>query len=603
MFGGKLFGTMLLAAAVSVAWGDDVRERVYFQGPFDMKTVRKASFVFDCDQADLTYRQVAYFASGEGYYVVPFRLRSSGRNELTLDRNTCVREEGKVAGWGRVKSVMISFYHDEKRVPKWSVHSFKLQPVPYDSVVVTSDACAHRFPALLASCGLEPLLIGANELDESVLAPAGLVVPIGGKTPMPETATAAIQAFKARGGGVLTCDDRLAAREDVEKLTQAVERCQPRFAAKMAAWREKVRERVEANRQAAQEFPAFLQAGGDDEMRVLFCHTAYGPERVADAAKWEDWDACGAWMKRMGFNAVCVNVCRGGIAFYRSSVLPMSPEVETKGDSIDLIKRACEKHGLKFLAWKVCFRSRVGMKTPTFEKWIADGRGAVSFDGKSDDEWLCPVRPENRVLEVEALVELAKRRPWAISLDYIRYSSSEWCFCDACRAAFERHVGRPVADWPKGVRADAELSRRWNDFRRANITGLVHDVVRRVRAEAPGVKIHASVVRFPNGDAQSVAQDWGLWCREGLIDVIAPMDGADAPSVLESYLTVQKPERAGAALVPTLYPSTWRDPTLGAKDLMDQIRTCRAAELPGFGVFTFDGRFINMISNEKEAIK
>ena len=416
-------------------------------------------------------------------------------------------------------------------------------------------------------------------------------------------AEAPIAAFKARGGGVLTLEDRLTAKKHPERLPELVERRQPSLAAVLAADRPR-RERIAAeNARAAAEFPAFMRAGGEDEIRAADCHVAYGPERVAKPEDWEDWNANCAYLKGLGFNALCVNVCRGGIAFYRSAVLPMAAEVETKGDSIDLIKRACEKHGLRFIAWKVCFRSRVGMKTPAFEKWIADGRGAVDYAGKRDDEWLCPVRPENRALEVEALVELAKRRPWAISLDYIRYSSSEWCFCDACRTAFERYVGRSVADWPKTVRADAGLSLKWNEFRKESITGIVRDVVRRVRAEAPGVKVHASVFRFPRGDALSVAQDWGRWCREGWLDVVAPMDGADATTALNSYLNAQKADRADAVLVPTLYPSTWTDPMLGAKDLMEQIRTCRAAGLPGFGVFTFDGKFINMISNEKEALK
>lgn len=599
---GLAVATLAVVAAFS-SLADDVRERVVFPGPFNMKDVRKASFVFTCDRADLAYRQVAYFASGDGYYVVPFQSRASGRNVIVLDRNTCAREEGKVAGWAAVKSVMISFYHDDQRVPQWSVGEFRLEKVPYDAVIVTSDACVHAYPALLEACGLNPLLVRADELDETLLATAELVVPIGGKTPMPKKAEAALAAFKARGGSILTYADRMSAGQNIEKLSQLIGLRQPRLVARMTAWQEKIRRCHTENRRAAQAFPELLASGGDDELRMLFCHTAYGPERVLDTAAWEDWDRSCAWIRRMGFNAVCVNVCRGGIAFYRSKVLPMAVEVETKGDCLDLIRRACDRHGLKFIAWKVCFRSRVGMKTPTFEQWIADGRGAVDINGKPDGEWLCPVRPENRQLEIEAFVELAKRGPWAIDLDYIRYPSSEWCFCEACHAAFEKFVGHAVADWPAAVRADAALTKKWNAFREENVTSLVREVSRRVRAEAPGVKIQASVFRYPRGDARSVAQDWSAWCREGLLDVVAPMNGADAPSVLSAALTAQKPEVAGVSLVPTLYPSTWTDPMLGARDLTDQVRLCREAGLPGFGVFTFDGKFINMISNEEESSK
>ena len=44
---------------------------------------------------------------------------------------------------------------------------------------------------------------------------------------------------------------------------------------------------------AAAGFPAFMRAGGEDEIRSVSCHTAYGPENVQDVY---DEDAYRKWI-------------------------------------------------------------------------------------------------------------------------------------------------------------------------------------------------------------------------------------------------------------------------------------------------------------------
>jgi uncharacterized lipoprotein YddW (UPF0748 family) len=243
------------------------------------------------------------------------------------------------------------------------------------------------------------------------------------------------------------------------------------------------------------------------------------------------------------------------------------------------------------------------MKTPEFEKWIADGRGAVSSDGKRSGELLCPVRPENRELEINALVELAKRGPWAVSLDYIRYHGTTWCYCDCCHKAFEAYIGGKIDNWPSAVVAGNGLADRWDEFRRHNITELVREAAKRVRAQAPGVKIRAEVFCKAKGNALTVSQEWDLWCREGLLDMICPMNGmsgASTPEELAELIQAQISASAGLPLVPTYYPSLTKR-TDNADGFMNMIRIGRNAGLKGFGAFTFDGRLIRMLGLEKLA--
>ena len=595
-FGWKAFA-FLLPFSVLTAGAVDVREKHIFKGPFDLHTANGISFAFSCDKPGEVQRRYVYFKSGNGHYVAPFSVKSSGHSVIAVNRNACVREEGKVSGWKNVSEIMVSFWHEDTSPVTWSASDVALRTEPYVAVVSVPGPCAHDYPKRLEACGLSTLLVAAAELDDRVLASAKLLVPIWGKKPYPDSAQQAMKRFTARGGKVFPVKDRLAANTHRKLLLALSARCpdlKDVFDQKLAELE------VQAKRDAvaAAGFPAFMRAGGEDEIRGVSCHTAYGPELVGNDPKWENWDRNCRLLKAAGFNAVNVNVARGGIAFYESKVLPMSPEVATKGDSVDLIKKACDKYGMKFIAWKVCFRSRVGMKTPAFERWIAEGRGAVSYGGERNDEWLCPVRPENRALEIESLVELAKRRPWAISLDYIRYHGTDWCFCEHCHKAFEVFAGETVADWPKGVHKNKTLEEKWEAFRRHTITSLVREVARRVRAEVPGVKIRADLFSRARGDALTVGQEWDAWCREGILDIAGPMDGGSA-DLLKERLPGQIAYAGGAhRMMPTYYPSMLPSGA-NAADLEDIIRVGREAGLLGFSLFRFDGRLIEMLALEK----
>ena len=593
-----IIAAILLPLCVLTAGAADVREKHIFKGPFNMHTARGVTFTFTCADRNAVQRRNVYFMSGKGCYVVPFSVKADGRDVITVNRNSCIREEGEVAGWSSVREIMVSFWRDDSKPVKWSASDLEISREPYDAVVSVADRCVHSFAKRLEECGLSTLLINTSELDDRVLASVKLLVPVGGKTPCPPSANDAIARFKARGGTVLPIQERLAAATHQKLLELLVKRLPDM---KDAFARKLVELEVQRKRdaEAAAGFPAFMRAGGEDEMRGVSCHTAYGPELVGNDPKWENWDRSCRLLKAAGFNAVNVNVARGGIAFYESKVLPMSPEVATKGDSVELIKKACDKYGMKFIAWKVCFRSRVGMKTPAFERWIAEGRGAVSYGGERNDEWLCPVRPENRALEIESLVELAKRRPWAISLDYIRYHGTDWCFCEHCHKAFEEFSGETVADWPKGVHKSKTLEEKWEAFRRHTITSLVREVARRVRAEAPGVKIRADVFRRAHGDALTVAQDWESWCRDGLLDTVSPMDGGPADELRQKLDSQVSSAGDASRMVPTYYPSLWRQ-TTNAEDIMNAIRVGREVGVAGFCLFRFDGRLIEMLALDKD---
>ena len=315
------------------------------------------------------------------------------------------------------------------------------------------------------------------------------------------------------------------------------------------------------------------------EFRAFWCHSPLG------LGGGKTWDESIAILKKSGFNTILANLAWGGSADYPSEVLPRTtPELDT----FAACKAACEKYGVRFHVWKVCYN--LGGTRPPAEfiaKLKAEGRLQVSYGGK-EEKWLCPSHPANQKLEIDAFVELAKKGPHGIHFDYIRYPGSDNCFCAGCRERFEKKYGA-VSNWPADVRRDTARVAQWNEFRRDAITAVVRGVARRVRAEAPGVEISAAVFDNYATCRNGVGQDWALWCREGLLDFVCPMDYTNATSIFAGIVARQKALLGDFPLYPGIgLSSSGADAGGRLRRVVEQIMECRKAGCKGFTVFNFD---------------
>jgi len=336
----------------------------------------------------------------------------------------------------------------------------------------------------------------------------------------------------------------------------------------------------------AREIRAWLarQPSVKDEFRGFWCHSAWG------LGGEHDWDSSIAFLRTNGFNRIFANLAWGGTAFYDSKVLPVAPVVKRRGDAFTACRDACRRHGVEFHVWKVCWNMG-GCATPEFARAMAaSNRVQKCIDGTVRPGWLCPSHPLNRKLEVEALVELAKKGPDGIHFDYIRYPDLSYCFCDGCRARFERRLGRSVNGWPNAVRTDPELKKAWSRFRRDNIAAVVRDVRARVKQEAPRVKISAAVFSSVATCGESVGQEWADWCREGLLDFACPMNYVGSAAMLKS-MTRDQMRRVGTTPVYAgIGLAKLPDDGTDAREMALQIEALRALGAKGFMVFNFDRR-------------
>jgi uncharacterized lipoprotein YddW (UPF0748 family) len=322
------------------------------------------------------------------------------------------------------------------------------------------------------------------------------------------------------------------------------------------------------------------QTPSPGEHRAFWCHSAFGVDGM-------DWDHAIKLLADNGFTAILPNMLWGGVAFYKSDVLPVSATVGEKGDQIELCLAACKNYGVQCHVWKVNYNMGWATDKAFVAQRKAEGRTQVNYDGSPNDQWLCPSHPENQKLEIESMLEVARKYDVdGLHFDYIRYPDSEGCFCRGCRTRFETAIGRKVRNWPTDVRNDDYLIPKWLDFRRQQITTVVAAVAGQARQIRPGIKISAAVFQNWLADRDSVGQDWRLWCQQRYLDFVCPMDYTASGSHFRHMIEQQLAWAGEVPCYPGIGLSTWSDPTDICR-LIEQISITRQLKTGGFTIFNY----------------
>jgi uncharacterized lipoprotein YddW (UPF0748 family) len=300
-----------------------------------------------------------------------------------------------------------------------------------------------------------------------------------------------------------------------------------------------------------------------------------------------DWERSARLLHEKGFTAVMPNVLWGGTAHYASDVLPRSGTFEKYGDQLDQCCKAAKMFGLEVHVWKVNFNLTTAPK-PFVERMRREGRTQVSVKGVQLD-WLCPSHPENRKLELESMLEAARKYPIAgLHFDYIRYPDAASCYCDGCRERFEKESGKRVERWPEDCHA-GERKGEYNDWRCRQITALVaavHDEAKKIR---PEIKISAAVFGAYPDCRRSVAQDWPAWIEAGYLDFVCPMDYTESDDYFRALVKKQV-ELAGKTPVYPGIGATATKINLSAEQVGKQIGIARELGAGGFSIFNFDAK-------------
>jgi uncharacterized lipoprotein YddW (UPF0748 family) len=341
----------------------------------------------------------------------------------------------------------------------------------------------------------------------------------------------------------------------------------------------------QARAQAAAAAQRLLEAYGrvqtalPGEFRAFWCHSAFGLEGAS-------WDDAVHRLAENGFTAIFPNMLWGGAAFYPSRILPVAQPVDSRGDQIAQCLAACRKYGLQMHVWKVNWNLGHAAPKDFVETLRRQHRLQADVQGK-EELWLCPSHPVNQELEINSMVEIARRYAVdGLHFDYIRYPSADYCFCSGCRSRFQRALKKTIPQWPQDVLADGRLRATWLDWRRRNITAVVKAVSQKARAVNPNIKISAAVFSNWSTDRDSVGQDWKLWCDRGYVDFVCPMDYTSSNRRFEN-MAVQQLRWAGQT---PCYPGIGASAStsrFGPDQVIDQILITRRLDTRGFIIFNY----------------
>jgi uncharacterized lipoprotein YddW (UPF0748 family) len=333
---------------------------------------------------------------------------------------------------------------------------------------------------------------------------------------------------------------------------------------------------AEAARRMMEAF-CLAQQPAAGEFRGFWCHSAFGVEGMS-------WDQAVKRLSEAGFTAVLPNMLWGGSAFYPSGVLPRAAAVTERGDQIAQCATACRKHGIACHVWKVNWN--LGGEVPgEFVNKLRAERRLQSDSGGQEGRWLCPSHPENRKLEVESMLEVARDYDIdGLHFDYIRYPDPDHCFCAGCRQRFGQATRTDLTAWPRAVLPGGKARAAWLDWRRDNITAVVREVRQRTRALKPRLQLSAAVFRNWPRDRDGVGQDWSAWCDEGLLDFVCPMDYTPSSASFESMVKAQKEWAGRVPCYPGIGVSA-SDSKLGPDGVIEQILVARRHGMKGFTIF------------------
>ena len=443
------------------------RVRCDFKISMDLR--RQVGFAFDfyCDDALQFTGFSVYLRSGKGWYLAPFAPMVGGKwHRIVVKKSAFDKTEGQTEGLGKIDVLRIAGRIGGEAKVKIGIANLLYVDFGDPVVgVVCADSCERdskfksqhgafvRFATATASAledaGANAIVISDADLDrETVQGMKLLVFPYNPSLPAGKRDV--VEGFVAGGGKIFACHQQdmavlKALGMDMGRYRNRNWRSSSETPSKEHGgfylphvWRSGIEDsRRQAYNLLVQALPSWKAAFDaakskaeaqtkkdiewvaglppkKGEWRAFWCHSARG------LGGRHDWDSSIALLKRNGFNAILPNLAWGGVAYYRSSVLPVHESVQERGDAFDECIAACRKHGVECHVWKVCWKMGSGTDGDFAKRMSAEGRVQVGYNGKKEDMWLCPSHPENLKFEENAFLELAKKGPDGIHFDYIR---------------------------------------------------------------------------------------------------------------------------------------------------------------------------------------
>ncbi|MEG3879427.1 family 10 glycosylhydrolase [Microcoleus sp. herbarium7] len=305
-----------------------------------------------------------------------------------------------------------------------------------------------------------------------------------------------------------------------------------------------------------------------------------------------------------GINTVFFETLNAGYTIYPSQVAPQQNPLTVGWDPLESAVKLSRERGMELHAWIWTFaagnkrhNTLIGKPSsypgpvlsahPTWANIDNKGRTQNPNDGKF---YLDPANPEARSYLLQIISEITSRyQVDGVQLDYIRYpfqndnAGFTYGYGAAARQQFKQLTGTdPVNISP----SSGNLWRQWVEFKTTQINSFVAEVSRLVRQNSPRTIL--SVAVFPHPESQriyKIQQNWEVWARQGIVDLIVPMTYAlDTNRLQRVTEPLAKEQMLGSALIS---PSV-KLLSLPEVVAIDQIQALRDLPTGGYAIFAVE---------------
>ncbi len=318
--------------------------------------------------------------------------------------------------------------------------------------------------------------------------------------------------------------------------------------------------------------------GAKNEMRGVWT-------RAKTGLPGENWFKTLRRLQESGFNAVFPNFFTPYYAMYPTKYASPDPALRSLGDPVGACLAAGANTSIAVHAW--CYILNVSEAPESFKKQMAaEGRLQCRMNGATVP-WLCPSDSRNRELLKTLLKEFLQAYPRlnGIHFDMLRFESSNVCYCERCRNAFNQYLGHAAGGWPECTLDASKERKAWRTFRCGQINRLIQELSTAARAVNPRIVISAAVYPDSESARNGVGQDWAKWLELGSVSFVAPMNYRSSAYLFQGDITRQRASVSSPAqLRPGIGVTT---NNLDRTETLRQVQTVRNAGLGGFILFEY----------------
>jgi len=326
-----------------------------------------------------------------------------------------------------------------------------------------------------------------------------------------------------------------------------------------------------------------------------------------------------------GINTLFVQVRGRGDAFYRSQHVPRSESLDAQPGSFDPLAYTLGKaraRGIKVHAWlnallaagyadrpsspSHLLRSHVdwlslpqslaGRRIDRMSRPLDRIRSASTrYGSEVEGFFLDPGEPgvveylRKVVLELVTAYKLD-----GVHLDYLRYPHPGFGYSARALEAFQNEVEKQIPSkqrqrLKKKSAKDLLIYTRsypaaWDNFRRRQVTELLADLKRTIKAESPASMLSVAVVADSQTARHNRMQDWKLWLEEGMLDAVCPMAYSPNSDTFKTQVAIAHGFSFGRAVWAGI--GAWQ---MKLPEILEKIQLSRRIGTEGFILFSYDG--------------